>query len=79
MRACANEGVLRFTMQVRVPERNEGLDLSIIDRFLAGDIQPANVAGVLAYMGLPPAEQGSDAMNCAWAYEQAPSAAASAA
>src|SRR5688572_33396865 len=29
MRACANEGVLRFTMQVRVPERNEGLDLSI--------------------------------------------------
>ena len=38
MRACANEGVLRFTMQVRIPERNEGLDLSIIDRFvLNGD------------------------------------------
>lgn len=60
------------------PARYAG-HLSIIDRFLAGDIQPANVAGVLAYMGLSPAEQGTDAMNCAWAYERAPSAAASAA
>jgi toluene monooxygenase system protein A len=60
------------------PARYAG-HLSIIDRFLAGDIQPPNVAGVLAYMGLPPAEQGTDAMNYAWAYEQAPSAAESAA
>lgn len=60
------------------PARYAG-HLSIIDRFLAGDIQPANVAGVLAYMGLSAAEQGSDAMNCAWAYEQSQSAAASAA
>jgi steroid delta-isomerase len=37
MRACANEGILRFTMQVRVPERNEGLDLSIIDQFVLND------------------------------------------
>jgi hypothetical protein len=26
--------------------------------------------GVLAYMGLSPAEQGDDAMNYAWAFEQ---------
>lgn len=60
------------------PARYAG-HLSIIDRFLAGDIQPTDVAGLLAYMGLPPTEQGTDAMHCAWAYEQPQSAAASAA
>jgi steroid delta-isomerase len=30
---CANEGILSFTMQVRVPAQNQGLDLNIIDRF----------------------------------------------
>jgi steroid Delta-isomerase len=44
MRACANEGVLRFTMQVRVPERNEGLDLSIIDRFVLNDSGKIQIA-----------------------------------
>jgi len=44
MRACANEGILRFTMQVRVPERNEGLDLSIIDRFVLNDAGKIQVA-----------------------------------
>lgn len=58
------------------PARYAG-HLSIVDGFLAGNIQPPNVAGVLAYMGLPPGEQGSDAMHCAWAYEQPQSAAAS--
>jgi steroid delta-isomerase len=31
IRACGNEGILRFTMQVRVPEANQGIDLSIIE------------------------------------------------
>jgi steroid delta-isomerase len=31
IRACGSEGVLRFTMQVRVPSQNKGLDLSIIE------------------------------------------------
>jgi toluene monooxygenase system protein A len=60
------------------PARYAG-HLSIIDRFLAGLIQPPDLTGVLAYMGLSPAEQGTDAMDCAWAYEQASSATASAA
>jgi steroid delta-isomerase len=31
---CANEGLLDFTMQVRMPHLNQGLDLHIIDRFV---------------------------------------------
>ena len=31
IRACGSEGILRFTMQVRIPEKNQGLDLSIIE------------------------------------------------
>jgi steroid delta-isomerase len=41
---CANEGILNFTMQVRVPKLNQGLDLNIIDRFVlneAGQIRTA--------------------------------------
>lgn len=60
------------------PARYAG-HLSIIDRFLAGHIQPPDLAAVLVYMGLSPGEQGTDATNCAWAYEQTESAAASAA
>jgi toluene monooxygenase system protein A len=41
-----------------------------MDRFVAGHIQPPNMAGLYAYMGLSPAEQGDDAMNYAWAFEQ---------
>jgi len=44
MRACANEGVLRFTMQVRIPTRNEGLDLSIIDHFIVNDAGQIQIA-----------------------------------
>ena len=43
--ACANEGILDFTMQVRVPHLNQGLDLRVVDRFVlndAGRIQTAN-------------------------------------
>ncbi len=37
IRACGNEGILRFTMQVRVPALNQGLDLTIIDVFALDD------------------------------------------
>lgn len=35
--ANGNEGVLRFTMQVRVPAENKGLDLSVVDYFKVND------------------------------------------
>jgi steroid Delta-isomerase len=44
IRACGNEGILRFTMRVRIPKRNQGLDLSVIDYMVlndAGKIQMA--------------------------------------
>ena len=31
IRACGDQGILRFTMQVRVPDQNAGLNLSIIE------------------------------------------------
>ena len=40
---------------------------SLIDRFLSGQIQPADLPGALAYMGLGPGEMGQDAHNYAWA------------
>ncbi|WP_375136167.1 YHS domain-containing protein [Methylibium petroleiphilum] len=47
------------------PSRYQG-HLSIVDRFLAGEIQPPNLAGALAYMGLAPGEIGDDAHSYAW-------------
>ena len=44
IRACANEGILRFTMQVRIPSLRQALDLSVIDYVVlndAGKIQTA--------------------------------------
>jgi steroid delta-isomerase len=41
---CGDEGLLDFTMQVRVPAHNQGVDLHVIDRFVlndAGKIQTA--------------------------------------
>jgi steroid Delta-isomerase len=35
--ACANEGILHFVMQVRVPARKQGLDLRVIERFVLND------------------------------------------
>jgi len=32
--ACGNEGILHFTMEVRLPHLNQGLDLTVIDRFV---------------------------------------------
>ena len=53
------------------PERFAG-QLTIIDRFLSGVIQPPTVDGALAYMGLSPEEQGQDATNYAWAFVNQP-------
>ncbi|MDR3415893.1 MAG: SgcJ/EcaC family oxidoreductase [Nevskia sp.] len=32
--ACGNEGILDFTMEVRLPSANQGLDLRVVDRFV---------------------------------------------
>jgi steroid delta-isomerase len=37
IRTCGSEGILRFTMQVRIPAENKGLDLSIIEYVLVDD------------------------------------------
>ena len=41
--------------------------LSLVDRFLAGMIQPMDLGGALNYMSLAPGEIGDDAHNYAWA------------
>jgi toluene monooxygenase system protein A len=48
------------------PERYAG-HMSIVDRFLAGMIQPMDLGGALKYMNLAPGETGDDAHNYAWA------------
>ncbi|MBN8441707.1 MAG: aromatic/alkene/methane monooxygenase hydroxylase/oxygenase subunit alpha [Thauera sp.] len=48
------------------PERYAG-HLSIVDRFLAGMIQPMDLSGALQYMNIAPGECGDDAHNYAWA------------
>jgi steroid delta-isomerase len=35
--ACGNEGILHFVMQVRLPHLNQGLDLTVIDRFVLNE------------------------------------------
>lgn len=51
------------------PDRYKG-HMNFIDRFLAGKVQPADLGGGLAYMGLRPGELGDDAHGYEWAYEQ---------
>jgi toluene monooxygenase system protein A len=41
--------------------------MSLVDRFLAGHIQPPDLGGALKYMGLQPGECGDDAHKYAWA------------
>lgn len=48
------------------PEKYRGHD-SLVDRFVAGQIQPPNLDGALAYMGITPAVAGKDALDYAWA------------
>ncbi|TXG85936.1 MAG: toluene monooxygenase [Thermomicrobiales bacterium] len=41
--------------------------MTVVDRFLAGMIQPPDLSGALKYMNLAPGEMGDDADNYAWA------------
>lgn len=47
------------------PDRYKG-HLSLVDRFLAGHIQPPDLGGALKYMGLAPGEMGEDALKFSW-------------
>lgn len=47
------------------PDRYKG-HLSLVDRFLAGHIQPPDLGGALKYMGLSPGEMGDDALKFSW-------------
>jgi toluene monooxygenase system protein A len=49
------------------PQRFAG-HLSLVDRFLSGQITPPDLGGVFRYMGLSEAEQGQDATGYAWAH-----------
>lgn len=49
------------------PDRYAGHQ-GLIDRFLAGKIQPANLEGALKYMGLQPEDCGKDAHDYAWVW-----------
>jgi toluene monooxygenase system protein A len=40
---------------------------TVVERFLAGEIQPMDVPGILGWMGLTPDVMGDDAHNYAWA------------
>jgi len=50
------------------PERYAG-HLNVVDRFIAGMIQPADLAGVLQWMGLTEDVMGDDAGDYCWAAE----------
>src|SRR5262249_13910462 len=51
------------------PARYAG-HLPMVDRFLRGEINPPGPGGARAYRGLSSAEQGTDATNYAWVFEQ---------
>jgi YHS domain-containing protein len=50
------------------PERYAG-HLNVVDRFIEGLIQPANLAGALQWMGITPDVMGDDVYNYRWAAE----------
>jgi toluene monooxygenase system protein A len=41
----------------------------MVDRFVAGVIQPPNLAGALAWMGITPEVMGDDVYDYRWASE----------
>jgi toluene monooxygenase system protein A len=52
---------------------------TIVEHLLTGDIQPPDVGGILAWMGLTPEVMGDDAYKYKWAEEyREPAAAAGA-
>jgi toluene monooxygenase system protein A len=54
------------------PERYAG-HLSVVDRFIAGMIQPADLGGAIEYMDLTPDVMGDDVYNYEWAKDYATS------
>ncbi|WP_156296907.1 isoprene monooxygenase oxygenase subunit alpha [Mycobacterium paragordonae] len=54
------------------PERYAG-HRNIIDRFIAGEIQPPDLSGGLAYMSLTPEVMGDDVYGYEWAKDYLPS------
>jgi hypothetical protein len=60
---CANEGILDFTMKVRIRHLNQGLDLRVVDRFVLNDqgkIQSANAYWDESSASAPPTARNSD-------------------
>jgi steroid Delta-isomerase len=58
--ACANEGILHFVMEVRAPQLNQGLDLTVIERFVlddAGKIRSAQAYWDEQCVAVPPGMQ----------------------
>ncbi|HSV38884.1 MAG TPA: isoprene monooxygenase oxygenase subunit alpha [Nocardioidaceae bacterium] len=53
------------------PERYAGHE-SFVDRFIGGQIQPADLAGGLLYMGITPEVMGDDVYDYAWAKDYLP-------
>ncbi len=49
-----------------------GGQMTLVDRFVSGKVQPPDLMGALKYMGMTPEECGQDATNYAWAFEQRP-------
>lgn len=60
---CSEECRWIFELE---PGRYAG-HLTVVDRFLAGQIQPMDLGGALQYMGLAPGEMGDDADGYTWA------------
>lgn len=52
------------------PQRYAG-HMTVVDRFISGQIQPMNLAGGLEWMGLTPDVMGDDAYGYQWAAEYA--------
>jgi toluene monooxygenase system protein A len=52
------------------PERYAG-HMTVVDSFLSGEIQPMDLTGALAWMGLTPDVMGDDAYEYRWAAEYA--------
>jgi len=45
--------------------------MNVVDRFLAGQIQPMNLAGALEWMGITQDVMGNDAFQYRWAKDYA--------
>lgn len=59
------------------PERYAGHQ-NVIDRFIAGEIQPPDLSGGIAYMSLTPDVMGDDVYQYEWAKDYLPAASATA-